>query len=426
MIGAGDQPVDLIGFGAEHRIVTGQIGFTRPSSVLETARESFDGAQTPRDAGREQRIDEAVGMRQHRPPGAGGACQTVLNARLVGDRPERRGVAKQRADRGITAEQPSPHLLRWARNHLPQQKPGARHPVIEAQGVHPAFIYNVVHCGPIVRVGADRQARDDVRHQASAVEVAEQEAGSRVHAVQSGRNSELAGKKAAWPRRVHDEVDSKLLEQVCCHLGAVAVFHPRRHRGAHEVMVHIGAQPVIVGDVVVWTRGDKQPFGAGPSPGYREGPARVMAIEREPALQPAAQLGKARDPATVCREVVAIVQPVAARQPLQGEVGQRRARFSDGEAGVSAALEQHDVVSLHREHAREQRARKATADDGYAHTEQLTAGEVSSRPVRLRRSSRAIRSARQVAQAVNRSASQRSAVTTAEASPRHCSSARSS
>ena len=80
----------------------------------------------------------------------------------------------------------------------------------------------------------------------------------------------------------------------------------------------------------------------------------MVAIERESALQPAPQLGEAGDPAAVRREIVAIIEPVAPRQTLQREVGERCARLADREPRMRAPLEQYDVVALHGEHARQQ------------------------------------------------------------------------
>ena len=71
------------------------------------------------------------------------------------------------------------------------------------------------------------------------------------------------------------------------------------------MMVHVGPKPVIIGDVIVGTRGDEQPLWTVPVAAER--PACVMAIEREAALQTAPQLGEARDPAAVCSEIVAVV-----------------------------------------------------------------------------------------------------------------------
>src|SRR5216110_3268092 len=109
---------------------------------------------------------------------------------------------------------------------------------------------------------------------------------------------------------------------------------------------------MVVGDVVARARGNQQALGARALTTERT--AGVVAIECEAALQPAAQLGKAGDPAAVCREVVAISQPITPRQTLQREIGERRARLSDRETRMRAPLEQDDVVPLYGEHAREQ------------------------------------------------------------------------
>src|SRR6267378_7212369 len=109
---------------------------------------------------------------------------------------------------------------------------------------------------------------------------------------------------------------------------------------------------MIIGAVVAGARGNEQPLGARAS--TTERPPGVVAIEREAALQPATQLGKAGDPAAVCREIVTIIEPIAACQTLQREIGERRARLSDRETRMRAPLEQDDVVPLHGEHAREQ------------------------------------------------------------------------
>src|ERR1041385_7676031 len=146
-------------------------------------------------------------------------------------------------------------------------------------------------------------------------------------------------------------------------------------------------------------------------PAIGKAPAGVMAVEREAALESASQLGEARDPAAVRREVIAVVQAVAAGEALEREVGERRARLADREARVRAALEQDDVVPLHGQDPREQGAREPRADDCYAHPPQLPAGPAA--PVTLMRASRAARAPRQALQPGSRSTSQRSAVTTA-------------
>src|SRR5437762_8749116 len=177
-------------------------------------------------------------------------------------------------------------------------------------------------------------------------------------------------------------------------------------------MVHVGAEPMVVGDLVVGAGGDEEPLG--PCTVGVEGTAWMVAVECEAALQPAANLGEARDSAAVCSEIVAVVQPVATGQPLQREIGERRARLTDGKAGVCAALEQHDVVALDLEDAREQRTGEATADDRYAHAGH-EAGAGSREPVpRFMARMRAMRCGRHTSQAGSRSTSHRSAVTAAD------------
>src|SRR5439155_25564826 len=137
-------------------------------------------------------------------------------------------------------------------------------------------------------------------------------------------------------------------------------------------MIYVGAEPVVVGDVIVGARGNEEALDVRAA--WGEWASVVVAIEGEAALQPAAELGEARDPAAVRGEVVAVIQTIAARQALEREVGERGARLPDREARMGAALEQHDVVSLNGEHTREQRSRKAAADDCYAHAGQGIGG----------------------------------------------------
>ena len=80
----------------------------------------------------------------------------------------------------------------------------------------------------------------------------------------------------------------------------------------------------------------------------------MMPIERESALQPAAKLREMREPATVSRKLITVVQSVSKPDSLQREIGERRRRFTDREARMSAALEQYDVVPEHGEYARKE------------------------------------------------------------------------
>ena len=230
-----------------------------------------------------------------------------------------------------------------------------------------------------------------------------------MHAVECGWDAETAGHKSPGSGRVHHEINPHVVQHAGRDLDAVAVLHPGCHGCADEMMVHVGPKPVIIGDVIVGTRGDEQPLWTVPVAAER--PACVMAIEREAAFQAAPQLGEARDPAAVRREIVTVVQPVATRQALESEIGERRARLPDREAGMRAALEQGDIVALDGEDASEQRAGEAAADDGYAHAAQVMGGSV--RPVTFIRARRAMRALRQALQLGSRATSHRSTVTAA-------------
>src|SRR5438093_4500956 len=240
--------------------------------------------------------------------------------------------------------------------------------------------------------------------------------------MQPGRYGKLARQEPARSGSVDHEVDAQGFEHVGRDLDPIAILDARCDRGAHEVVVHVGPEPVIVGDLIVGTRGDEQTFRA--QSGIGERASGVVAVEREAAFQPAAELGETGDPAAVRGEIVAIVQSIATGEPLEREVRQRRARLADREARMGPALEQDDIMPLDGEDAREQRAGEAAADDGYAHAGQCTAG--SRRPQRFMRLIRATRSGRELSQAARRSISQTSAVTAVAASARHCASAVSS
>ena len=122
--------------------------------------------------------------------------------------------------------------------------------------------------------------------------------------------------------------------------------------------------------MIVGARRHEQAFRA--QSGIGERAPGVVAVECEAPFQPAAELGEACDPAPVRGKRVAIIQTVTAAEPLEREVGQGRARLANRETRVRPALEQDDIMSLNSEDAREQRAGKARADDGYAHVEQST------------------------------------------------------
>ena len=94
------------------------------------------------------------------------------------------------------------------------------------------------------------------------------------------------------------------------HARAVPVVHAGRHRLAHEVVVHVRAQPVRVGHVVVGAGRDEQARAVGGVVG--EGLPGLVAVEREAALQAAAQLRQVLEPAAVGGQVMQVGLAVAA------------------------------------------------------------------------------------------------------------------
>jgi len=58
-----------------------------------------------------------------------------------------------------------------------QQKSSARNAVIEAQRVHPAFVDQLMHGSPVIRIRTCGEIRHNIAHQPHAVEVAKDERG---------------------------------------------------------------------------------------------------------------------------------------------------------------------------------------------------------------------------------------------------------
>ena len=79
--------------------------------VLEAQRQPLDGPQAPRDARREQRIDEAVCVRQQGPALARRAGEPVLNAGAEPERHDWRRRTERRPDGRITIEQETPQVV---------------------------------------------------------------------------------------------------------------------------------------------------------------------------------------------------------------------------------------------------------------------------------------------------------------------------
>ena len=87
-----------------------------------------------------------------------------------------------------------------------EQKPNARYAIVEAEGIHPTFVDNVVNRCPVVRVGTFRHSGHDLPHQAHAVEMAEYQRRAGRGAPETGSNRELSRQKSTGPGGVDDEV----------------------------------------------------------------------------------------------------------------------------------------------------------------------------------------------------------------------------
>src|SRR6185503_8924857 len=212
----------------------------------------------------------------------------------------------------------------------------------------------------------------------------------------TGRVDHKAGAQrqdsALMPPREHDRLTC---EHGMCQLYLLTIIHPCRDGFANEVMIHIGTQPVGIGDCVVRARGDEQSFRVVSA--VAEWLVGMVPVEGEAALESASHIRMVREPATMGGQVPAICQAISPRETLQREIRQWCGRLPDGEAWMSTALEQHHMVAEYGEHSGEEGSGEAAADYGDLtglhhsppHASHSTRG--SPRPVTLRRVSRAMR-----------------------------------
>src|SRR5437016_53686 len=77
--------------------------------------------------------------------------------------------------------------------------------MIEAKAVHPSFVDDVVHRGPVIRKGSTREPWTDVSHEADAGEMTEQDRCARLRGVHSGWDGQLPRQKPARPGGVDHE-----------------------------------------------------------------------------------------------------------------------------------------------------------------------------------------------------------------------------
>jgi len=109
LVRARHHPVDLVGLQREQRRVVAKLGNVRHRPLcgvlLEHESETLDRTQSPRDARREERVDEPIRVRKQDPPVTSSHREPVLDARHESDRHDRCRVAEQGADCGIPPEQ---------------------------------------------------------------------------------------------------------------------------------------------------------------------------------------------------------------------------------------------------------------------------------------------------------------------------------
>ena len=124
----------------------------------------------------------------------------------------------------------------------------------------------------------------------------------------------------------------------------VEIDHVELARLFHEEGVEVGAIPVRVGNAIMRRRSDQKLTLARSV--VREFPPRFVMIKREAALQPAGDLRMALLPGAPLGEGAHGRQIVAVAQFFEDEVGQRRGRFSDGEARMFSLFQEHDRAAL--------------------------------------------------------------------------------
>src|SRR5450759_975472 len=188
----------------------------------------------------------------------------MLNDWPERDRHERRCVGERARECRIPLEQCTPERLSIAgvrglqRRDAPwrEQETRAGHSVVETERVHPAFIDHMVHGGPIIRVRTLRHSWYDVLHQLNAIEVAEDERGTGLSALETRRNRELSCEKTVWTRRVDEEIRTQLERGAVSAAGdahgircdirlrqfhAIAIVNARGDGLAHKMVIHVGA-----------------------------------------------------------------------------------------------------------------------------------------------------------------------------------------
>jgi len=136
------------------------------------------------------------------------------------------------------------------------------------------------------------------------------------------------------------------------HVDAIAIVHTGALGLLDEMMIDVRAQPMRVGKRVGGAGRDEQSLGV--QPAVLEELIGMMAVEREPALEAAPHFREVPEPTPVRREVITVGEAVPQPDALEREIRQRRRRLTDRESRMRSALEQHDVVTEHREDSRDE------------------------------------------------------------------------
>ncbi len=115
--------------------------------------------------------------------------------------------------------------------------------------------------GVSIGIGTLRYSRHDVLHQADAIKVTEDKRGTRLGFLETGRNRELARQKAARTRGIDKEIRAQLewgavprtahahgiRRDARARQGyAIAIVDAGGDCLSHEMVIHVGAEPVRV------------------------------------------------------------------------------------------------------------------------------------------------------------------------------------
>jgi hypothetical protein len=250
------------------------------------------------------------------------------------------------AQRGIALQDVRPGAVRRqigrlaSRNH----EAGAHQAVIEGQGVHPAFLQEMVDGRLLVRI----RPRWKIGESCHTFEMPEDQRGTGRRHWDAG-DREVPRQEAARAGGVDQEVGleaddlplSSAREAPAAGRGLDVIqihlfqdLDARLGRFQDEVVVHVFSQPVGIRDGVRGAGGYQHPALVS------KGLAWFVAVEGEAPLEPTAEVGQPLHPASPGGEGVEVFLAIARGEALQADRGQGRGRLAQGEAGMAGAVEQ--------------------------------------------------------------------------------------